>query len=130
MKKTISIKTFWAVLITAIITAICVTLVFSQLLSVGVFNGSTLSLIAKMSSIKALVKSDYYGEYDEDASTDNAISGYIDGLDDKYADYFTAKEATEYSDSLKGTNQGIGINIIKHPVNGTMYIFKVHKDSP
>jgi len=130
MKKKIGMVTFLSVLIGTVILTACATLVISQLFSIGVFNGSTLSLVTKMSSIKSLIKNDYYGEYDENALTDKAISGYINGLGDKYAYYFNAEQATEYSDGLKGTSQGIGINIVKHPVNGTIYICKVHKDSP
>lgn len=130
MKKKISMVTFLLVLIISIALTVCATLAVSQLFSVGVFNGSTLSLVAKVSSIKAMLKSDYYGEYDENTLTDDAIKGMINGLGDKYANYFSAKDATEYSNGLKGTNEGIGINIIKHPKNGTIYICKVHKDGP
>ena len=130
MNKKIGLGTLLSALIVTVGLTVCATLAISQLLSVGFFNGSTLSLVSKISSIKSLIKDDYYGEYDENALTDNAVRGYVAALGDKYAYYFSAKQASEYSDGLKGTSQGIGINIVKHPANSTIYICKVHKGSP
>ena len=73
---------------------------------------------------------DFYGEIDEQNIEDGIIRGYLSALGDKYAGYYTAKENEDRSNRLNGNASGIGIIIVEHPQNNTIYVKRVYNDSP
>lgn len=72
----------------------------------------------------------FYGEVDEEKIADGVIRGYLSAIDDKYAGYFTAEENKERSDRLDGQAVGIGIIVVKHPHNDSIYIKHVYDNCP
>ena len=73
---------------------------------------------------------EFYGEIDAQKLEDGIFSGYILGLDDKYAGYYTAEENAARSDRLDGKATGIGVIVVKHPKNDSIYIKQVYDNSP
>ena len=85
---------------------------------------------AKVNEIMALVDKYYVGEIDETRMADFIAAGCMGGLDDRYADYYSAEEAQERFDSLYGYFTGLGVQISLHPDRNTMYVNAVHSGSP
>lgn len=85
---------------------------------------------AKVNEILSLVDKYYVGEVDETVMADYIASGCISGLEDRYADYYSADDAKTRFDSLYGYFTGIGVQISLHPDNNTMYVTEVHSGSP
>lgn len=63
----------------------------------------------KMENLKALVKQYYIGSYDPDGAVDAMASGYLSGIGDKYARYFSAKGYEDFMNDQKGNGVGIGV---------------------
>ncbi len=70
-------------------------------------NIDTIAEVLK--NFKNIVDEYYIGEVDEQKVLDEAIKGYIKGLDDEYSEYMTAKEWEEYQINTLGNYVGIGI---------------------
>ncbi len=67
-------------------------------------------LITKISMVKSIIDRKYIQkDIDEQSLIDGAIKGYIDGLGDKYSEYFTASEMEEFKTETEGNYLGIGI---------------------
>lgn len=73
---------------------------------------------------------DFYGSVSEQDINDGIIRGYLSAMGDKYAGYYTAEENNDRSDRLDGKAMGIGIIVVKHPQNDTIYIKHVYEDAP
>ena len=77
----------------------------------------------------------YYG-LTEDEMIDIVLKSYVAATGDRYAEYFTDEEYEEYMDSVTGSSEGIGINIIytTEKFDGMEYLIlrvtNVSKDSP
>lgn len=65
----------------------------------------------KITLINTLLDSSYIYDWNEQAMTDGAIKGYVNGLDEPYTSYFTADEFSQYTQSLEDSYVGIGIVI-------------------
>ena len=63
----------------------------------------------KLAEIDKKVGEQYYGEVDQENLMNYIAAGYVAGLGDKYAAYFTAEEYQDYLDSLSGDIVGIGV---------------------
>ena len=77
----------------------------------------------------------YYGLQEEEI-VDIVLKSYVAATGDRYAEYFTDEEYEEYMDSVTGSSEGIGINIIytTEKFDGLEYkilrVTNVSKDSP
>ena len=60
----------------------------------------------------------------------SAISGMMESLDDPYSMYFDKEETDNFSISLNGSYEGVGIQIMKDSETGYMLITSIFKDSP
>lgn len=72
----------------------------------------------------------YYMEIDREDLINNAIAGMTESLEDPYSMYFNEEETNNFSISLNGSYQGLGIQIVKDEETGHMLITSVFKDSP
>lgn len=73
-------------------------------------------LSLQFSEVNGYIKNNYLSKIDEKLAMDNALSAYIDSLNDKYARYYTAQEWEKFENENKGIVNGIGIKI---EVNGS-----------
>lgn len=66
---------------------------------------------AKLNEISALVDRYFVGEYDEEAVIDSMLSGYIDGLGDKWSGYYDKEQTALINENNSNQYVGIGISL-------------------
>ncbi len=128
-------KIFFTMVITAIITC-SVTLLWvyggtnsnSALSALGTAFKSD-KLVTKLDIIQNKINKEYIGEVNEDDLIEGAIKGYVDGLNDKYSEYYTVDEMEEYYSDTVGAYVGIGIYITKIKTTNEPLIVGTIKDS-
>ena len=131
MNKKISIS----LAITVALLAMTVTFSITMIVAMRMFDNQVQSvqekesMYGKLSEIDKFVRANYYGEINNDTLYDTIASGYILGLGDRYATYYTAKAYTELQDMQNGKVMGIGVDVIKD-ASGAARITKVYADSP
>lgn len=110
MSKKISL----GVAATIAIIAMAVTFSLTMVVSMKMFNTTVSSVknkerqYNKLSEIDRFVRSEEFFTIDEDTLNDRLAAGYMNGINDKYAVYYTAKEYSEKQAVEKGTLTGIG----------------------
>ncbi len=65
----------------------------------------------KLLEIQELVENYYVKDVDEEYLSDSLVYGYVFGLGDLHASYFTQETYSEFLESLQGTLTGIGIRV-------------------
>ena len=83
-----------------------------------------------MELLDALVRQDYVGEIDEETLTDWILKGYMAGLGDPYAGYYTKEEFSALMADNSGEMQGIGISVNMDTETGLIDIVSVFPNSP
>ena len=76
------------------------------------------------------ILNNYYEEIDRESLVNSAIAGMMESLDDPYSVYIDEEESNNFSITLNGSYQGIGVEIAKEETNGYMLITAIFKDSP
>ena len=94
------------------------------------------SQFADLDKLDAIFKTySYYGLEEEDI-VDIVLKSYVAATGDRYAEYFTEEEYEAYMDSMMGSTEGVGINIIytTEVIGGVEYkvfrVTNVTKESP
>lgn len=112
------------------------TIVLGIGIGVGIFlatpKGETVSQMSakKLDLIEQLVDAYYYGKIDKNKMTDGTYKGIVEGLDDPYSEYFTAKEYKEHQMENAGKYVGIGALVTRDDKSGVISIVKVYDNSP
>ena len=115
--------------------AITITFAFTWLGSMEMFNSAVSSVTSKQAQFVKLgeldtyVRGNYYGEIDDANLNDRIAQGYMNGLGDKYAAYYTEKEYTEQTEYDNGDRVGVGIEVVRD-ADGFFRILRVHTGSP
>ena len=116
--------------------------IFSLIIGISIgflFNKGkiiTQSTINKDEHLNEFVKNynyileNYYKDIDQENLINSAIAGMMESLDDPYSMYFGEEETDNFSISLNGSYEGVGIQITKDVITGYMLITSVFKDSP
>lgn len=132
MSKKISL----GVAATIAIIAMAVTFSLTMVVSMKMFN-STVSSVKnkerqynKLSEIDRFVRAGEYFTIDEDTLNDRLAAGYMNGINDKYAVYYTAKEYSEKQSVEKGTLTGIGVAVVNDTSSGYARIIRLYDNSP
>lgn len=121
--------------ITLMIMAAAVTFSMTMIYYMDVFNGKVYDLkeretmYAKLSELDRIVRNNYVGEINEDTLNESLAGGYISGVGDKYARYFTAEQYEAYMVELEGRIVGIGVTVEQDP-SGYILITGVYPESP
>ncbi len=76
------------------------------------------------------ILNNYYDEIDKDSLINNAIKGMMDSLNDPYSMYLDEENADNFSISLEGSYEGIGLQIAKESESGYMIVGSIFKNSP
>ena len=106
------------VVITALITAILTTVfVYNKIAGTTdikniVASGNNSGLELTLSKIRIELEERYIGEIDDEAMLEGAIKGYVAGMGDEYAEYYTPKEMSSTLDEANGNYVGIGIYML------------------
>lgn len=132
MSKKISL----GVAATIAIIAMAVTFSLTMVVSMKMFNTTVSSVknkerqYNKLSEIDRFVRAGEYFTIDEDTLNDRLAAGYMNGINDKYAVYYTAKEYSEKQSVEKGTLTGIGVAIVNDTSSGYARIIRLYDNSP
>lgn len=132
MSKKISL----GVAATIAIIAMAVTFSLTMVVSMKMFNTTVSSVKSKerqynkLSEIDRFVRAGEYFTIDEDTLNDRLAAGYMNGINDKYAVYYTAKEYSEKQSVEKGTLTGIGVTVVNDTSSGYARIIRLYDNSP
>lgn len=132
MSKKISL----GVAATIAIIAMAVTFSLTMVVSMKMFNTTVSSVknkerqYNKLSEIDRFVRAGEYFTIDEDTLNDRLAAGYMNGINDKYAVYYTAKEYIEKQSVEKGTLTGIGVAVVNDTSSGYARIIRLYDNSP
>ena len=132
MSKKISL----GVAATIAIIAMAVTFSLTMVVSMKMFNTTVSSVknkerqYNKLSEIDRFIRAGEYFTIDEDTLNDRLAAGYMNGINDKYAVYYTAKEYSEKQSVEKGTLTGIGVAVVNDTSSGYARIIRLYDNSP
>lgn len=132
MSKKISL----GVAATIAIVAMAVTFSLTMVVSMKMFNTTVSSVknkerqYNKLSEIDRFVRAGEYFTIDEDTLNDRLAAGYMNGINDKYAVYYTAKEYSEKQSVEKGALTGIGVAVVNDTSSGYARIIRLYDNSP
>lgn len=132
MSKKISL----GVAATIAIIAMAVTFSLTMVVSMKMFNTTVSSVknkerqYNKLSEIDRFVRAGEYFTIDEDTLNDRLAAGYMNGINDKYAVYYTSKEYSEKQSVEKGTLTGIGVAVVNDTSSGYARIIRLYDNSP
>ena len=132
MSKKISL----GVAATIAIIAMAVTFSLTMVVSMKMFNTTVSSVknkerqYNKLSEIDRFVRAGEYFTIDEDTLNDRLAAGYMNGINDKYAVYYTAKEYSEKQSVEKGTLTGIGVAVVNDASSSYARIIRLYDNSP
>ena len=125
-----------AVAATVTLIAMAVTFSITMVLSMDMFNSTVSSvknkerMYNKLSEIDRYVRDNEYFDINEDTLNDTIASGYMLGISDKYARYYSAKAYTEKVGVESGRLMNIGVSVIKDSSSGYALIIRVYDNSP
>lgn len=98
--------------LTAVVTAIATATVMGAAGYAVIYKTSSVDKFEKkISMINRYLEQGYIYDYDEDKMMESAVSGYVEGLDEKYTHYYTPTEFKSYNESLQDSYVGIGVVI-------------------
>ncbi len=130
MNKKISLGLTVALILLSITATFAITMTVSQ----NIYNGliSKLSnrfeLYEGISAIDNFVRTNFYGEFDDDSLFARSAEGYMKGLKDSGSYYMTAQDYIEYTRRLKGEG-GIGVAVQYDSEKGKVVITEVYSGS-
>ncbi len=113
--------------VAVLVTWFCSLRVFNNTLSTGEVADSVLA--DKMSELEQLVSANAYYSIDSTELQDETASGYVAGLNDPYAVYYTAEEYQKILDHNAGVLIGYGITVTKGE-DGTLPVVGITANSP
>ena len=132
MNKKISVNLALAIAIIAMTVTFSVTMILSQ----RMFNKTVASVREKeimyenLAEIDRTVRSDYYGEINDETLYDMIATGYMAGIGDPNARYYTASQYLEYLNVQSGQVVGVGVDVVKDSTTNYARIIRVYADSP
>lgn len=136
-KKRVSVGTCTLLVITAMLFTFMLTYVLLSQNYVKMMReseastgGLTEEAYTKIAQIEQMLREEFLYEIDESTLTDSTIKGYMYGLGDPYAEYFTKEEFEILSADTNAEMQGIGISVTYHQEYNAIYITSVFPESP
>ncbi len=84
----------------------------------------------KIEQIEKVLGEQFLYDIDEQALTDTVIKGYMYGLGDPYAEYFTKEEFEALMSDTNAEMQGIGISVVSSAEYNAIQITSVFPNSP
>lgn len=129
MKKKLTISTA----LTLIILTAALTVSVTMMLAMRYFNrqvhsvSQLKSMYSQIDDVDQIVRK-YYNKINEESLHQGITDGYVRGLGDPYADYFTPQEYVNEQQRLSGYATNVGVSVCKD-VDGSMVIYYVATDS-
>lgn len=131
MNKKISI----GAAITFIAIAMAITITLTMFFSQRLFNEKVSDLAeretmySKLAEVDKYVRANEFDAIDETLLSDQLIRGYVSGLNDDYAEYYSASEYAKEISSLSGNIIGIGVTP-RQSDDGYIRVVSVYENSP
>lgn len=116
--------------------AMAVTFSLTMVVSMNMFNTTVSSVknkerqYNKLSEIDRFVRANEYFAINNDTLNDTIAAGYVLGISDKYARYYTAKAYSEKLAMDSGKLTGIGVSVVNDPSSGYARIIRLFENSP
>lgn len=107
---------------------LCFTVIISVVTAYAfknIYGAISPSLAKKLSQISNIVDSDYYFNTNDKEIEEAIASGYISGIGDKYAAYYSKDNATVVKNKYKGDTHGIGMLCV-NTNNYQIYVWRVY----
>ena len=113
MKKKISIGAAIALMAVIATITFSVTMIFSRSQFDTMMQDikSREAVYTKLAEVDAKIRNNYIGEIDQTTLMDGISAGYMRGIGDRYARYYTAEQYKKEVDSLNGNLVGIGVEV-------------------
>lgn len=117
------------------IVAMTITFSITMIISMRMFDSTVSSvkekelMYNKIAEIDKSVRTSYYGDIDDQLLYDTMGAGYLAGLGDRYAKYYTAAQYATYLNQLAGKLMGIGVDVVKD-ATGYARVITVYANSP
>lgn len=102
----------------------------SSVLGVEITDEARLKLYRYLLELDTMFVNYEFNEYDYELITDYLLTAYTAAVNDPYTEYYNVESFAEMLASLKGENQGIGINITYDADNNAIYVINVMPGSP
>ena len=125
-----------AVAATVTLIAMAVTFSITMVVSMDMFNNivsgvkNREQMYNKLAEIDRYVRNNEYAEINEDTLNDTIASGYMLGINDPYARYYSAKAYSERMGLENGRLMNVGVSVIKDSSSGYARILRVYDGSP
>ena len=121
---------------TVTLIAMAVTFSMTMTVSMNMFNNTVSSvknkerMYNKLSEVDRYVRANEYFDINDDTLNDTIASGYMLGISDRYARYYSAKAYSERVGLANGRLMGIGVAVVKDPSSGYARIIRVYDSTP
>lgn len=121
---------------TVTLIAMAVTFSMTMTVSMNMFNNTVSSvknkerMYNKLSEVDRYVRANEYFDINDDTLNDAIASGYMLGISDRYARYYSAKAYSERVGLANGRLMGIGVAVVKDPSSGYARIIRVYDNTP
>lgn len=121
---------------TVTLIAMAVTFSMTMTVSMNMFNNTVSSvknkerMYNKLSEVDRYVRANEYFNINDDTLNDTIASGYMLGISDRYARYYSAKAYSERVGLANGRLMGIGVAVVKDPSSGYARIIRVYDNTP
>lgn len=121
---------------TVTLIAMAVTFSMTMTVSMNMFNNTVSSvknkerMYNKLSEVDRYVRANEYFDINDDTLNDTIASGYMLGISDRYARYYSAKAYSERVGLANGRLMGIGVAVVKDPSSGYARIIRVYDNTP
>ena len=121
---------------TVTLIAMAVTFSMTMTVSMNMFNNTVSSvknkerMYNKLSEVDRYVRANEYFDINDDTLNDTIASGYMLGIRDRYARYYSAKAYSERVGLANGRLMGIGVAVVKDPSSGYARIIRVYDNTP
>lgn len=132
MNRKISVS----VAITVAIIAMTVTFSITMIVAMQIFDNTVTSvnekqsMYNKLAEIDKYVRANAYNAIDDATLNDYIAYGYVLGINDKNAKYYTEKEYSDLLAVQNGKLLGIGVDLIKDSNTGYGRVIRVYSGSP
>lgn len=121
---------------TVTLIAMAVTFSMTMTVSMNMFNDTVSSVKSKermynkLSEVDRYVRANEYFDINDDTLNDTIASGYMLGISDRYARYYSAKAYSERVGLANGRLMGIGVAVVKDSSSGYARIIRVYDNTP
>lgn len=121
---------------TVTLIAMAVTFSMTMTVSMNMFNNTVSSvknkerMYNKLSEVDRYVRANEYFDINDDTLNDTIAAGYMLGISDRYARYYSAKAYSERVGLANGRLMGIGVAVVKDPSSGYARIIRVYDNTP